>query len=83
VIIGSMTEAERNDASLLRKSHSRIDRIAKGSGTKPEDVRELLAQFDKVAGMVDQFKKNRGFRKRIEKMMKGTNIDMSKLDSAN
>ena len=82
VIIGSMTEAERNDATLLRKSHSRIDRIAKGSGTKPEDVRELLAQFDKVAGMVDQFKKNRGFRKRIEKMMKGTNIDMSKLDGA-
>lgn len=82
VIIASMTPAEREDATLLRKSRSRVERIAKGSGTTPEDVRELLAQFDKVSSMFTQFKKNRGFRKRMEKMMKGSNIDFSKLQGA-
>jgi signal recognition particle GTPase len=59
-----------------------VERIAKGSGTSPEDVRELLTQFEKVSGMFSQFKKNRGFRKRMEKMMKGSNIDFSKLQGA-
>ncbi len=79
VIIASMTEAERQDAELLKKNRSRIERIAAGSGTKPDDVRELLKQFDRVNSMFSQFKKNRGFRKKMEKMMKGANIDMSKL----
>ena len=78
-IINSMTPAERDDASLLRKSRSRIERIAKGSGTRPEDVRDLLMQFEKVEGMFSQFKHNRGFRKRMEKMMKGMGIDASKM----
>lgn len=78
-IINSMTPAERDDASLLRKSRSRIERIAKGSGASEKDVRELLSQFEKVEGMFSQFKHNRGFRKRMEKMMRGSNIDLSKL----
>jgi len=79
VIISSMTEKEREDAELLKKSRTRIERIAAGSGTKPEDVRDLLTQFERVNGMFTQFKKNRGFRKKMEKMMKGANINMSKL----
>ncbi|MCX6773362.1 MAG: signal recognition particle receptor subunit alpha [Candidatus Micrarchaeota archaeon] len=79
VIINSMTAAERDDAALLRKHHSRIARIAKGSGTTEADVRDLLAQFERVSGMFNSFKKNRGFRKKMEKMMKGSNIDLSKL----
>ena len=79
VIICSMTPEEREDASLLRKHRSRISRIAKGSGASEQDVRELLAQFEKVNSMFSQFKKNRGFRKKMEKMMKGANIDVSKL----
>ena len=78
-IISSMTKAERDDAELVRKSRTRIERIAAGSGTKPEDVRDLLTQFERVNGMFTSFKKNRGFRKKMEKMMKGANIDMSKL----
>ena len=79
VIICSMTPSEREDASLLRKHRSRISRIAKGSGTSEQDVRDLLAQFEKVNSMFSQFKKNRGFRKKMEKMMKGANVDFSKL----
>ena len=79
VIIGSMTKEEREDAALLRKHHSRIGRIARGSGTTEADVRDLLAQFEKVSSMFNSFKKNRGFRKKMEKMMKGSNVDLSKL----
>jgi signal recognition particle subunit SRP54 len=81
-IIGSMTPAEREDATLLRKHRSRIERVAAGSGSTPEEVRELLAHFDKVASMFSSFKKNRGFRKKMEKMMKGSNIDLSRLQGA-
>lgn len=79
VIINSMTAEERDDAAILRKHHSRISRIAKGSGTSESDVRDLLTQFERVSSMFNSFKKNRGFRKKMEKMMKGSNIDLSKL----
>ncbi len=78
-IINSMTPSERDDAGLLRRQHSRMARIAKGAGASEQDVRDLLSQFEKVSGMFSQFKKNRGFRKRMEKMMKGANIDLSKM----
>ena len=71
VIINSMTPAERDDASLLKKSRSRQERIARGAGVKPEDVRHLLTEFEKVEKMMTMFKKNRGFRKQMEKMMRG------------
>lgn len=76
VIINSMTRQEREDAGILRKHRSRVERIANGSGTKPEDVRELLAQFERVEKMMDAFKKNRGFRRQIEKLMKGGQLGM-------
>lgn len=78
-IINSMTPQEREDASLLRKHRGRMARIAAGSGTTEADVRDLLSQFEKVSGMFDQFKKNRGMRKRMEKMMRGSGVDLSKL----
>jgi len=74
VIISSMTKQERKDVELVRKSKERIDRIAKGSGTKPEDIKELLSQFEKMKKFLNAFKKNRGLRKQVEKMMKGGNL---------
>jgi signal recognition particle subunit SRP54 len=78
-IIASCTKAERDDASLIRKQKGRLTRIAKGAGVKEEDVRELLTQFEKIAGMMEGFKKNRGMRKKLEKMMGKTGIDPNKL----
>jgi len=75
-IIASMTPLEREEALLVKKERGRVERIAKGAGVKVEDVRELLAQFEKMEGMLNQFKRNRGFRKKMEKMMKGANIDL-------
>ncbi len=70
VIISSMTEEERENASLIKKNRSRMERIATGSGCKPDEVRELISQFEKVEKMMNSFKKNRGLRKKLEKMMK-------------
>lgn len=70
-MIGSMTKAEKKDASLLKGNAKRIDRIARGSGCTEKEVREFLSQFDKMEKMMGRFKKDRGLRKKLEKMMKG------------
>ena len=69
-IIGSMTKAEREDPDIIRKQPSRMDRIAKGSGTKPEAVRSFLTQFGKMKKMYEQLQKNRGMQKQLERFLK-------------
>ncbi|MFA5107944.1 MAG: signal recognition particle receptor subunit alpha [Candidatus Micrarchaeia archaeon] len=80
-IISSMTKEERKDAQLVKKSKSRMERICSGSGAKQEEVRELITQFEKLSSMLGGVKKDRGMRKRLEKFMKGKNIDMDKFSS--
>jgi len=70
-MINSMTKAEKKDPKLIRSSKSRLARIAKGSGCSENDVREFLSQFEKVEKMMEKFQKDRGFRTKIEKMLKG------------
>lgn len=70
-IINSMTRAERKDASLLKKSNMRIERVAKGAGCSAQDVKGFLNEFEKMEKMMNMFRKNRGFRKQMEKFMKG------------
>jgi signal recognition particle subunit SRP54 len=69
-MINSMTEAERSDAGLLRNK-TRIERIAKGSGTAADEVRAFLSEFEKMEKMLSRFQKDRGLRKRMEKMFRG------------
>jgi len=63
-IILSMTEEEREDASLLRAS--RKARIAKGSGTSVQDVSRLISQYEKAKDqmrlMARMAKNNKGFK---------------------
>ncbi len=73
-IIESMTLEERKHPEIVRKSSSRVERIAKGSGTKPEEVRALINQFFKMEKMFNQFKKNRSLRAKLERMFKGGNL---------
>lgn len=49
-IIYSMTPKERSNPEIINQS--RRTRIAKGSGTKPEDVTRLLKQFDQMRKMM-------------------------------
>jgi signal recognition particle subunit SRP54 len=74
-ILSSMTKKERANASLLKKEHSRISRIARGAGVSEKEVQELLSHFEKVEKMYSQFKHNRGFRKKLEKLLKSQNFD--------
>lgn len=52
-IIQSMTVAERRDPSIL--NGSRKKRIARGSGTRVQEVNRLLKQFDETRKMMKQF----------------------------
>ena len=53
-MIGSMTPQERNQPELLAASPSRRRRIASGSGHRPADVDKVLADFQKMRGMMQQ-----------------------------
>lgn len=62
-IMDSMTPKEREDPSII--SGSRIQRIAKGSGTKESEVRELLKMYKqskKIMKMVKGKKGKRGMK---------------------
>jgi signal recognition particle subunit SRP54 len=50
VMINSMTQKEQDDHKLLNES--RINRIAKGSGTQPTDVQEFIKKFEQMQGMM-------------------------------
>lgn len=52
-IIQSMTPAERRDPSII--NGSRKKRIAKGSGTRVQDVNRLLKQFEDSRKLMKQF----------------------------
>jgi signal recognition particle subunit SRP54 len=60
-IIGSMTKEERKDVDLL--SPSRRRRIARGSGTEPADVGQLVKGFDMVSNMTKQMSSMSGLQR--------------------
>jgi len=70
VIIQSMTPFERENPDKI--NHSRMERIAKGSGTDISDIKELLKQFMQIRKIVKNLK-----GKDIEKMAK--RMGLSKL----
>ncbi len=54
-IINSMTRKERGDVLILNAS--RRQRIARGSGTKVQDVNKLINQYQDMRKMMKKFKK--------------------------
>ncbi|MCL5011730.1 MAG: signal recognition particle receptor subunit alpha [Candidatus Marsarchaeota archaeon] len=70
--VSSMTEQERKNPAFV-KVKSRQERIARGAGIKPEEMRELVTNFDRVEKMYKGLKKNKGMLKKFG------NIDLSKL----
>jgi signal recognition particle subunit SRP54 len=57
VIIQSMTPEEREKPKILSKS--RIRRVARGSGTKEKDVRELLERYNMLRKMMKTLRRKR------------------------
>lgn len=68
-IIDSMTPQEKTNPDVL--DSSRMQRIAKGSGTKPEEVRELLKSYRMVKKMMKKLKPGAIKRGQLGKMFKG------------
>ncbi len=60
-IMSSMTPAEREDPELIK--HSRIVRIARGSGTKEQDVREIMKYYKQVQKFMKIAKGGKGLKR--------------------
>ncbi|MHA1505379.1 MAG: hypothetical protein ACTSPT_09335, partial [Candidatus Heimdallarchaeota archaeon] len=56
----SMTSEELENPNLIK--NTRIDRIARGSGTDSTDIRNLLKQFNQMKKMMKGMKKGMGRR---------------------
>ncbi len=79
-IIRSMTKYEKENPEIIEKQTSRIQRIAKGSGTTTREVRELLSQYNLLKSFIkegrefnpeDMQKGNLGFsQKQLRKFAK-------------
>jgi len=59
-IIQSMTKLERKDPYALIREPSRAERIAKGSGRKPQEVNELVQKFVFMKQMMSGLGQNLG-----------------------
>jgi signal recognition particle subunit SRP54 len=63
VIIQSMTNEEKEDPKVLNRS--RIQRVARGSGTNEREVRELIKQYNTMRKMLRQMKGSRRMRRQM------------------
>ncbi|MBP3310313.1 MAG: signal recognition particle protein [Ruminococcus sp.] len=74
-IITSMTKAERAKPSIINPSRKK--RIAKGSGTRVEDVNRLLKQFEQMQQMMKKFTggNNKMSLRKARKQLAGMNFD--------
>jgi signal recognition particle subunit SRP54 len=69
----SMTDYELENPKEIKSS--RVSRIARGSGTSPKDVRELLKQYNNSRKAMKGFMGNRKMRRQLMKQMKGSGFD--------
>jgi signal recognition particle subunit SRP54 len=68
-MIQSMTPKERKNPEIINES--RIRRIARGSGTKEEEVRELLDQYFKMKKIMKSIGGIKGFKRgQLEQLMR-------------
>lgn len=63
VIIQSMTQVEKDDPKKINRS--RIQRIARGSGSDEREVRELIKQYNTMRKMLKQMKGSRRMRRQM------------------
>ena len=73
-IMDSMTGWEKNEPAKIKAE--RIQRIARGSGVKEKDVRELIAQWKRSRKMMKGMGGNRKLNKQMRQMMKDGDMDM-------
>ena len=78
-IIQSMTRVERKDAYTMVREPERVQRIAKGSGRKSEEVQALLQQYLMMKQMMDSMSGQGGlFNSLLGSMPGGKQIQMAR-----
>jgi signal recognition particle subunit SRP54 len=65
VLMSSMTKEELENPKLIKRS--RINRIAKGSGSDPQEIRDLLKQYNQSRKMMSNIGGNRRMQQRMMK----------------
>jgi signal recognition particle subunit SRP54 len=73
-MINSMTKEERKNPEIVKKSQSRIKRIAKGSGLSEQEVISLLNEYFRAEKLVKKLMSDKGMLKKIQKMLPGFKI---------
>ncbi|MGM0406239.1 MAG: signal recognition particle protein Srp54 [Thermoplasmatota archaeon] len=72
IIMDSMTEEEMENPKLLKRD--RIQRIARGSGTSPKAIKQLLSHFKKSKKAIKGFTGNRKVRKKLMKQIESGDL---------
>jgi signal recognition particle subunit FFH/SRP54 (srp54) len=73
VIMDSMTYQELDEPDIVKGE--RIDRIARGSGTQPSDVKELLRDYKRMRDAMKNLRGNRKIISMLKKQLKEGNIE--------
>ena len=71
-ILDSLTPGELADANLIKGP--RVQRIARGSGHRPQEVRALLRYYDTTRKTAHGLASNRRFRRQFERQMAAQGI---------
>ncbi len=74
IIMDSMTDEELENPRQIKSTH--VTRIARGSGTTPRQVKELLRQYNMARKAVKGFAGDRKMRKQLMKQFKASGLDM-------
>jgi signal recognition particle subunit SRP54 len=76
VIMDSMTPAEMLDPTILKGD--RIQRIARGSGHKPQEVRAMLKHFEQTRKAAHGIASNRKLRRQMERQLASGELTLPK-----
>lgn len=76
-IMDSMTEAEKENPKLIKSS--RVVRIARGSGTEPKEVKELLRYYNASRKAIRGLAGNRKMRRQLLKQFKAGGLNLGEL----
>jgi signal recognition particle subunit SRP54 len=74
IIMDSMTDSEMTDPKTVKSS--RVQRIARGAGVAPRDVKELLRNYETSRKAIKGFAGNRKMRKQILQQLEASGVDM-------
>ena len=78
VIMDSMTDEEMSEPKLVKSS--RVQRIARGAGVAPRDVKELLRHYEMSRKAIKGFAGNRKMRRQLLKQLEESGVDVGALE---